>query len=282
MAAGALPQLMLDGKAADFARIDEQQFQGQRATLTAGAAGGRAGRPDARRLAHHGRARPAADDRLREAAADIPSRGVLRLEYKAHDDYGVEGVKAIITRKGDCRARRSPSICRCPASISRRRATRAINDLTAHPWAGLPVEIKLQAVDALGQTGESETRRDALPERQFHHPVARAIIEARKELTLHPDAARGRRRDVVGSLAPARASSTTTSSCSWRCARRRRGSCSNKEADSRGGGAAVAVGDRAAHRGRPHDARARAICARRCRSCRMRSRATRPTPRSST
>src|SRR4029077_20355382 len=55
-------------------------------------------------------------------------------------------------------------------------------DLTPHPWAGLPVTIHLEATDALGQTGESERVQTTLPERKFHHPVARAIIDQRKEL----------------------------------------------------------------------------------------------------
>ena len=62
----------------------------------------------------------------------------------------------------------------------------SFNDLTAHPWAGLPVDIHLEAKDALGQIGESDTIRITLPERVFHNPVARAIIEQRKQLTLDP------------------------------------------------------------------------------------------------
>ena len=60
------------------------------------------------------------------------------------------------------------------------------HDLSPHPWAGLPVEIRLVATDALGQTGESEPVRMKLPERKFEHPVARAIIDQRKELVTDP------------------------------------------------------------------------------------------------
>src|SRR5205823_14123703 len=63
------------------------------------------------------------------------------------------------------------------------------HDLSPHPWAGLPVEIRLVAVDALGQTGESEPVRMALPERALRHPVARAIIDQRKELAKDPGSA---------------------------------------------------------------------------------------------
>ena len=60
------------------------------------------------------------------------------------------------------------------------------HDLSPHPWAGLPVEIRLVATDALGQTGESEPVRMKLPERDFEHPIARAIIDQRKELATDP------------------------------------------------------------------------------------------------
>ncbi|MGH7036800.1 MAG: DUF4175 family protein, partial [Stellaceae bacterium] len=62
----------------------------------------------------------------------------------------------------------------------------AYEDLTAHPWAGLPVEIRLVATDALGQPGESAPVRMILPERVFHNPVARAIVAERKELVKDP------------------------------------------------------------------------------------------------
>jgi len=44
------------------------------------------------------------------------------------------------------------------------------------------VEIRLVATDALGQSGESTPAQMTLPERTFNHPIARAIIDQRKEL----------------------------------------------------------------------------------------------------
>ena len=58
----------------------------------------------------------------------------------------------------------------------------SFQDLTAHPWAGLPVELRAVARDALGQIGASAPVAMTLPERKFDHPVARAIIEQRKRL----------------------------------------------------------------------------------------------------
>src|SRR5262249_49722912 len=62
------------------------------------------------------------------------------------------------------------------------------SDLTPHPWAGLSVEVRLYASDALGQHGETAPARVTLPERVFHNPVARAVVEQRKELVKNPSA----------------------------------------------------------------------------------------------
>jgi hypothetical protein len=59
-------------------------------------------------------------------------------------------------------------------------------DLTANPWAGLPVIAHLVARDSPGQTGTSQEIGFDLPERPFHNPVARLLIEARKSLSVHP------------------------------------------------------------------------------------------------
>jgi hypothetical protein len=97
------------------------------------------------------------------------------------------------------------------------------HDLTAHPWAGLPVDIHLEATDALSQSGQSETLRITLPERVFHHPVARAVIEQRKQLTLDPS-----QREMVAetlsdlSLRPKLFNDDTVAFLALRTSRRRR------------------------------------------------------------
>ncbi|HTW68322.1 MAG TPA: DUF4175 family protein, partial [Acetobacteraceae bacterium] len=60
-------------------------------------------------------------------------------------------------------------------------------DLTANPWAGLPVTAHLLARDAPGQAGRSADATFTLPERLFTNPVARALIAIRKGLSLHPE-----------------------------------------------------------------------------------------------
>src|SRR6185312_11315038 len=119
-------------------------------------------------------------------------RAALRFEYQASDDYGVESAKALITRVGDPSGEVLSLDLPLPGAHLKDAHDASYQDLTAHPWAGLPVDIRLEAADALGQTGSSDTIRFTLPERVFHHPVARAIIEQRKQLTLDPS-----QRDIV-------------------------------------------------------------------------------------
>jgi uncharacterized protein (TIGR02302 family) len=64
---------------------------------------------------------------------------------------------------------------------------KAIQDLTAHPWAGLMVELTLLARDQAGQTGESKAKRFKLPEREFTKPLAKSLVEMRRELVMNPD-----------------------------------------------------------------------------------------------
>ena len=62
----------------------------------------------------------------------------------------------------------------------------AYKDLTAHPWAGLPVTIELLAKDDAQQEGRSRTISLTLPAREFKEPLAAAIIEQRRRLALSP------------------------------------------------------------------------------------------------
>ena len=59
-------------------------------------------------------------------------------------------------------------------------------ELGSHPWAGLKVEMWLEAKDVAGQTGTSEKMEIVLPQRRFDNPVARAVIEQRRKLAEDP------------------------------------------------------------------------------------------------
>ncbi len=114
-------------------------------------------------------------------------RAALRLEYAASDDYGVAAVKAEIRRVAGPQDE-PPITLELPLSGGHPKQAHetSFQDLTPHPWAGLPVTIQLIAQDEPGQVGKSERVEMVLPERTFNHPVARAIIESRKMLTREP------------------------------------------------------------------------------------------------
>ena len=120
------------------------------------------------------------------------TRAALRLEYQAVDDYGIAGVKAFIRRTGPGAAHKGAVKTivldlPLPGTGFKKAKEASYHDLTAHPWAGLPVSVQLMANDGIGQIGVSQPRVMVLPERLFRHPVARAIIELRKRLSVDPD-----------------------------------------------------------------------------------------------
>lgn len=119
-------------------------------------------------------------------------RGVLKLDYAAKDDYGVADIRTVITFKGENLELNLP----LPLLNAKSIKASSYQDLTAHPWAGMDVEIRLVARDAMGQIGASAPLAITLPERKFFNPVARAIIAERKKLTAHPE----KREDVARAL----------------------------------------------------------------------------------
>lgn len=115
-------------------------------------------------------------------------RAALKLDYRAEDDYGLTHVSAIIRRIDNPDLAPIELELPLPGLDLHNAEGLSFHDLTPHPWAGLAVEIKLVAEDAIGQRGESDGVRTVLPERIFNHPVARALVELRKQLSLHPEA----------------------------------------------------------------------------------------------
>jgi uncharacterized protein (TIGR02302 family) len=144
-----------------------------------------------------------ADNRPEIAFTEDPSatvRGTMKLAYRVADDYGVAEAKLEIERPDGSAApdgaRRISVDLPLPALHPRAAETVTYQDLTPHPWAGLEVKLRLLAKDAAGQEGASPWREMTLPERPFQHPVARAIIEQRKNLVIDP----GQRLPVVQAL----------------------------------------------------------------------------------
>jgi uncharacterized protein (TIGR02302 family) len=184
------PRLEIDGKTSDFDAIDKQDFRA-RATLKAGK---RIAVTQAGAALGSWPIEIIPDNPPTVAFAKPPQatvRQALRIDYRAGDDYGVESVKAVIRRQGASsggkRADKIQLDLPLPGLHLKDAQATSYHDLTAHPWAGLPVEIRLVAADALGQTGESAPVQMKLPERVFHNPIARAIIDQRKELAKDPN-----------------------------------------------------------------------------------------------
>ncbi|MFQ5984475.1 MAG: TIGR02302 family protein [Alphaproteobacteria bacterium] len=178
------PELLLDEKATPFSRLDEGGYQ---VTATIAQAQGIAVVQDGKELA----AWPiAVIPDLPPAVAfngppAVTRRGALRLDYVARDDYGLAAVRAVVHRpKSSGKPLVLDVLLPRPGAGSAKQAS--FHDLTAHPWAGLSVTIRLVATDGIGQEGRSEAETTVLPQRVFTHPVARAIIEQRRLLATDP------------------------------------------------------------------------------------------------
>jgi uncharacterized protein (TIGR02302 family) len=125
--------------------------------------------------------------------------GGLALAWKAKDDYGVGAIEAEISladEQDDGLGIEGNGIflfeppqfpIQLKRAMAREIADRSVNDLTEHPWAGLNVNITLEAKDQAGQTAKSDVKRVKLPEREFLKPLAKVLIEQRKALILNPD-----------------------------------------------------------------------------------------------
>jgi len=120
------------------------------------------------------------------SAPTTAGRSFLQVGYAASDDYGVSDVTLVIQSPDGKPSPEGEAEVRKPLPLSVLGATtvtgRAVDDLTAHAWAGQRVLMYLEAEDAAGQTGSSPVIDAVLPERRFLHPVAKEIVAQRKRL----------------------------------------------------------------------------------------------------
>jgi uncharacterized protein (TIGR02302 family) len=185
---GEVPRLTIDTTGEAFAAIDKHNFRLER-KLTDGK---ELGLHQGSSLLGRWTIEIVPDNPPTIAFAQPPeatARGALRLDFRAADDYGVAAAKAVIQRPEIGSEEPIELDLQLPGLNLKAAEAASYHDLTPHPWAGLPVEIRLVATDGLGQTGASEPVRMTLPEREFRHPVARAIIDQRKELAKDPRSA---------------------------------------------------------------------------------------------
>lgn len=132
-----------------------------------------------------------------EITAPIESSalGEMSLPFAAQDDYAVMAGQAVIaldlaavqrmhglTIEPDAR---EPVIVDLPMPFSGDRGEFEevlIDDFSQHPFANLPVTVTMSVTDAAGQEGIGVTEGMILPGRRFFQPVARAVIEQRRDL----------------------------------------------------------------------------------------------------
>ncbi|WP_417771527.1 TIGR02302 family protein [Stappia sp.] len=124
--------------------------------------------------------------------------GAVKFTYLAEDDNGIVAADAEISpvrpRVPDSTTRPRPLVeapafpLSLPAGERHSGTGETIRDLTSHPFAGSEVEILLNARDHAGQTGQSPPHRFTLPQRRFAKPLARAVVEQRRNLALDANA----------------------------------------------------------------------------------------------
>ena len=130
------------------------------------------------------------------ALGPVPERradGRLIQSFSASDDFGVTAGRAEIglnlaridRRFGlaaDPEDRPDLSLA-LPLRGNRPQAEgQLVADLKKHPWANMPVQIRLQVEDGIGQNAQSRSRDFTLPGRRFFDPLASALIELRRDL----------------------------------------------------------------------------------------------------
>ncbi|HEY4253160.1 MAG TPA: DUF4175 family protein, partial [Roseomonas sp.] len=185
---GDAPSLALDAEALPMRSLDRTSFAGE-AVLQHG---GRL------RLTRDGQPIAAwtitvqADAPPRVSFTEPPARAqrglATRLPWRAEDDWGVAGLAAEFHLAARPAAEPHRLDIPLPGANPRQAQGAAQPDLSAHPWAGLDVTVRLTARDGAGQEGQSESVTLTLPERSFNHPVAQALIALRKALSVDPAA----------------------------------------------------------------------------------------------
>jgi uncharacterized protein (TIGR02302 family) len=131
--------------------------------------------------------------------------GSLTLAYRIEDRYGVTGARADFALPADAskpaqRTLAEPPKAGLETSGKTAEEDTATVDLSEHPWAGAKVTMTITATSVSGKSGRSAPLEIALPERPFHNPLARALVEERRSLVLDPDHAPKRVSAALGGL----------------------------------------------------------------------------------
>jgi len=108
------------------------------------------------------------------------------VSWRARDDYGVRRLVLRTTPihppEGLLHADPVDTDLETPGGDPREAQGESDVDLADHPYAGMEVEARIVAIDAMGQEGVSEPLRFTLPEKVFLQPLAQAAIEIRRHI----------------------------------------------------------------------------------------------------
>ena len=127
---------------------------------------------------------------------EVSQRATMLLKYKVEDDYGVIAAEAHVDRELPDRQEGAPVnpligkppvfALSLPHTPTKAADAKTYKDLTAHPWAGLPVTLTLFAKDEAGHESRSAPRGIILPARKFTKALARAVVDQRRTLVENP------------------------------------------------------------------------------------------------
>ncbi len=125
---------------------------------------------------------------------EIDRRNQLAVPFKVDDDYGVTAAEAKFTLRDKPAGRNARPLVpppdfslTLPQMRMRTGSGVALKDFTTHPWAGAVVTMHLTATDDAGNEGRSESTSFVLPGRIFTKPIAKALIEERRNLAINLD-----------------------------------------------------------------------------------------------
>ncbi|MFT4098029.1 MAG: TIGR02302 family protein [Rhodoblastus sp.] len=149
--------------------------------------------------------RPPRIELLEQPRANL--RGSLGVSYQTDDDYGVSALEARISDpeiQGRA-AHEKPLVdppqlpLALPPGANGIGEGRSTLDFSESPWAGARVAFRLVARDEGGNEGATPPISIYLPQRPFAKPLARALVEQRRNLVLAPSQ-RNRVAAALGSL----------------------------------------------------------------------------------
>jgi len=121
---------------------------------------------------------------------EVLEDGTVSFSLSVSDDYGVQYIDAVMALDDVVPAQEMGAAVKIRRSVvspdGEDFAIAPIYDFTAHPWAGLPATITFTALDETEQMASLPPLSFTLPEREFRHPVAKTLVELRKQLSWNP------------------------------------------------------------------------------------------------